>query len=1439
MAEKKDKEKFGFRPSRKLLRILGWSVIALLFLQVTLYFSADFLLRNFLKEKVKLASNNKYEIDFDRFYISLLQRGISFDGFVLSPVESELLELSGNPFYKISMPEISLKNINYLFRKKEFQIGKLSLDSPVIDFFLEKEGLDENQESALKVLQEEIKKSFLGSSLEEIRIKNLFIENADFLFRNFISQHAIQAVNADLWMKDIQLLQMRIPETPFNAEGFSVDLEQFEVMLSDSVHRVKASEIHISSLKQYIQANKIEIIPDLSKASKTYLKINLDDLELTDADINKVFYTSEVEIGKLKLNKPIFDLISTKSSKKAETDIFDLYALIEGLLKSISITDLSIEEGQFMQRNFSDQAKHRIKAERIDFVMKDVYIGPDQEKKKNQFFYSQDAQVDLFQVELALVDSIHWIRGDRVQLSSFTDDIKIEGFTLTPFVENELDQNKTLIEIDIPELNINEANLRKIYNEGILDIREIVLMKPDILLKDVQGKDQEKLPFDLEMITRDFLSSIYVDRLEIQEGSLILDNNLRVRQDSLSFGKINLVLENFSLDESTGDGEFKGIFMAENLQLELDDYALKLSDNLHVFTADKLFLDTKRELIRIDGFSIRPEYPDQIQSALDRYGKTTSLDIYIPQFLATGVDIPRAYFEGILKVKQIKVPSPKINLLRYRTKVDDLGTPVKQQDILDLLTSYFSEVTVDSLILEKGTLNFENYAGDRMRTFSEDNVSIAVKNFHIHEGTDPEAFKLLFSEEVDLRLNNYVFSLAGGKYNILADRISFNTAREEIITSNVRLNPSRNSKDKASVSAQIPSLAFRGVDIEAFLFDNTLSLSKVSLLGSKVNLLINKDFEEDEKAVSRRRGSRDRNLPKTIDVVKIDTVEAEKAIFNLAFRENGVQRELMNTGIDLTIYDFLLDSAKLSQGDIAGFFSGMSMGVDEFWLTLADSIHQITFSKVELDTRNEGILLNNFRVIPKNLSGKPGVPVISAHIPRALIKTNVLTELQSSKDLWLKELRLFRPDIEVFVDEVSLETKEEELRAIKDLFLENMIIDDFEIVEGNLAVLDKNSSKPTRNFKKLNMSLADLRVDLRDLSGLDQKSLLEKDFNITLPNYHVLLKDSLNQIHIGMITLTNKGLKLQAVKMTPRLGRYQYTRQFGTQTDVIQVIAPEILVKDLDLVRFVQDQELVARSISITGLEADIFRDKRYPIPKDNYRFMPQALMKKSGMVVHLDTLQVFNGKISYTEFPEKGMVPGDIYFSELNASLFPFHLNKESNAYPTEMTSISANALLFGEALLGLEGELYFEHPFPMEISVKIGELDLRRVNSMTETNAFARVEDGKINSGEWSFIADDNSAKGNMTLLYNDIKVVLLDERTLEKAKGRRRILTFVINTFAVKSHNPRKLFKNTVSSTIYEPRDDQRFIFNYWWATTMSGLKGSVGLGQPKPPKKKKGK
>jgi hypothetical protein len=76
------------------------------------------------------------------------------------------------------------------------------------------------------------------------------------------------------------------------------------------------------------------------------------------------------------------------------------------------------------------------------------------------------------------------------------------------------------------------------------------------------------------------------------------------------------------------------------------------------------------------------------------------------------------------------------------------------------------------------------------------------------------------------------------------------------------------------------------------------------------------------------------------------------------------------------------------------------------------------------------------------------------------------------------------------------------------------------------------------------------------------------------------------------------------------------------------------------------------------------------------------------------------------------------------------------------------------------------------------------------------------------------------------------------MRSGKGKLGLLTFAANTL-IKNSNPRKLFNNRITSTIYFERDKAKFIFGGWWRATFSGLQGSVGLGQPKIPKRKKDK
>ncbi|MDN3668597.1 hypothetical protein QWY93_04570 [Echinicola jeungdonensis] len=1420
---------------RRLIRVFVISIFSLLFLQVSLYFGSDWLLRSYLQKKVEEKSGGKYAIDFERFNISLLELGFYFDSFTLTPNDESVFEREEKPYYIINVPEVSLKGLRYDFSDKVIEIGTLRFQNPMIQSRHEEDILKSSGRTSLQLFEEEVRKSIQALEINEILLKDLFVDQADFLMENFVSERSIQAENANLHIQNLRLLQPREVPAPFNAQGFEMGIENFEMLLADSVHTIKAAKVKVSSLENFIRANSINLVPDLSQSAEVYYEILLDNLELEDADINKVFYTTEVDIGSLKINKPRFSLYSEGGQMDREIENYNLYPLIKDILASISIEDLEIKDGEYLQRSLSDPNKNRIEAARIQFEMNQVYLGPDEEKKNNQFFYAQDAVLDLSEVKVALADGVHWVTGEKVYLSSAEDRVKIDGIRLAPHEEVEEDVNQ--FEVEIPSLSLEKANLKRIYNESVLDISEMEISSPSVFLVNIGKGNEQKVNSTLKKLTQDYLRAIYIDRLELNNGDMVLSNKIQMSEDSLSFGKVSFVLENFSLDEELEPDSTNRIFLAEDLQLEIEDYALKLADNLHLFSADRIFVDTKSDFLQIDGFRFVPLEPDNLQQNLHRLEKTTALDIHIPAFYVHGIDIPTAYFKNKLRIKQIEIPSPEIKISRYIEKTGE-KEKVERSDIYRLLNNYFSLIQVDSVSVMDGSIEYDNFVGDRIRTFSENEVSIHLRNFALGEGgIDQEENGLLFAEELDISLNNYVFNIAEGKYTIQADRVRFNSSQDELVTSNVRLRPRRDLGMKVALGADIPKLSFKGVDLEAFLFDNTLSLSKVRLSDAGVYLYVNRDQELAEED-SENEKKKDRNLPKTIDVIQIDTVQADNARFDLLFSKNNEERKLINTGVNLSFYGLFLDSAKLQEGDIVGFFTNMALDIDDFSLSLQDSIHTINFSKVELNTQSDEIILENFNVQPVNYYGKKGVPVIEARIPLVTLKTQSLTTFQETKDFNIQDLKLKNPEITLYLDQEKLakvQNNENQQEAIQNV-IQNLRVDKFHLDSGTIRLRKKGDGIAVQAFEDLNVELSDLEFDFTKPSTFDEKIFLNEGYQFELPDYELKLPDSLNILKVGLVVLTKGQMVLKDVFFEPRYGRYEYMKRLGHQADAIQAHIPLVKFEGLDVPQLLQNEDILAHKMDIQKPRVQVFRDKRYPLEKDLFRPMPQQLMRESGIKMEVDSLFLNDAQVIYEEFPEKGMVPGHITFDSLNARVSPFHLGKSlANDYQPDSSVLEAGALINGAGKIGVSVDMEFEAPYPMDVDVEIGEFDASIINTILATNAFARLKRGTIKPSFWSFRANDDFSEGHMTLRYNRLALSLLDERTLKKAGGRKGILNFVMNVFAVRGNNPRQFFNRLQSSPIYFERDKRKFIFNFWWKSTFSGIKGSLGLGEPGPARK----
>lgn len=1447
MAEEQ-RQKHSKHPFRKkVLRWVMFCFLAILFLEFVVYFGSNLVLSSWARRKINEAAQDIYVIDFNRVRFSLLRRGIFMDGIVMKP-KGERKPGQNQALFDLSLDQLALRNLWYNFSEEILYVGRLEFDNPNISMDLPLKanpgGAEEREKkgSPVKALEDELKKLIGKMNFTGVYISELEISHADLFFLNFLSQNSLKAENTRLLVKDINWATRDDWATPFNARGFEFDLDNVDFPLPDGVHSIQSERVYVSSLDNIIDISGFRLYSDKTIESKAYYEVFLNELRVGNVGLNEAFMTSNVLIDEIILNDPEITVEKNSTSKKDSTATGDLNELIEGILKSFEVQELSVNNGKFSTYSSEDTLKNRIDIKKLDFKMINFYLGEDESKKSNQFFYGSDAAMDIEKADLYLSDNVHVIYGDRVSVSSFKDEIIIENVHLEPRQDALTTGGAAhIMRVSLPKLTLSKANLKRLYNEGIFNIDEMLVQSPKVEITELGQREERQNDVPIKELMAGYMNEIAIGKMDLRDGEVQFKNEKGVRSDDIGFERFSLLLEKVFLQPNQAS-ELRDQFLAEEMVLSLDKYRLKLRDNLHEFMADKVLIDSKNSLVVVNNFTLRPENPDSIQYVLDSYDKSVVLDLTIPEFRVEGIDLMAAYRDERLMINKILVPSPIASFTRFRKKKVAEGHSQLESsgEIKDLLTSYFSYIKIDSVSFSDGQVHYLNHAAAKELSLSEDSLSLNLKGFYLEKGLIPDEGRTFFSDEIELILRKYEFSVAGGNYEVDTDGLRFNSKSKTISVDNLTLKPSKSIKSKIALALNLPSVSFQGVDIESFLFDNQLDLDKLVVDGSTISLGINRDFEEASDAGKTAPLER-KTLPKSIERVTIDGIEARNSKLSLNYKIGEDDVESIQTDFDLEIKGLNLDSATNAKKDIAGLFEEINLTLEDFSYTLPDSIHTIRFSNLNVDNTAEETIFSNFEIIPSRTIGNPGSPILSARIDELGVKNNTLREIQSTGVFDLTQLRLMNPKIAVYLDTAAKPAAPRKARGSADDkqggLIESILLQDVLVSNGDIVLHNKETGQiPRMEFNHVNFGLKALNMDLmKKGTEVSPQLLLEKDLSLSLSNYQIYTKDSLNKLKIGKIRYLDNKVVLDSVHYLPAMGRYQFLRKKGYQDNAMDAFVARIQLEEIGFEEYFRSEKLKARVLRIDGLKMDVFRDKRIPLKEGVVKPMPQELMQNSPFDLDLDSVIVNSGLIRYQEFAPKAMLPGSIYFDEVNASIAPFAMRKSSEEFPLGSSVLHATTKLMGDGEVKLTADMHFGAPYPMDVEVELGKFDLTKLNSLISKGAFIRVIDGKVTDGKWDFRMDDDVAIGKMNFRYEDLKVEFLDSLTLERGRGKLGIMTFLANT-VTKSSNPRKFFNRRVISRVYFERDKSKFIFGGWWRATFSGLKGSVGLGQPKIPKRK---
>ncbi|MFC3416745.1 hypothetical protein [Algoriphagus hitonicola] len=1440
------KEKLSKHPLRKkFVRIFTIIFLGVLFLEFLIYFGSNFFLVNWTRDKINEATGGVYQVDFNRLNFSLLRRGVFLNGIVMKPIEGNRVS-SEQVVFDFTLDEIAVLDIWYDWSEKVFRVGKIELDNPDLGLILpnrDKEAADSSsgfvKRSPVKELEEEIQKSIQRIPFGGLFIEAIEINHADLFFLNFLSQKSLKAQNTKVMIEDVDWTTGTDWDTPFNAKGFEFDLEQVEFPLSDEVHVIFADKVLVSSLENLIDIQRFRLSPNREIPSRAYYDLKLDELNVNNFDLNQAFLTSEVEIEEIVLNDPEFQMTHfprelVEEEVKGEGD---LNSLIDGILKSFSIREFSVNNGKFFSLDPEDSLRSRIEIEDVDFKMADFYLGWDAAKRENQFFYGKDAAMELEDFTLNLTDGVHVIHGDKVSISSFLDQIEVEGFEISPLLGQEDSTVRQVIRLSLPKLQLDEANLKKLYNEAILDVDLLEMNQPQVEFIDRVAQRDSTRRFSAQKLLQGYLDEVNIGLLSINEGTMQFQNESGDRSDNVNFEKFSLQLEDvFIKPESSAS--MRDLLLAEELVLSLDQYQLKLRDNLHLFTADRILIDSKRRLVEVSNFSLKPEKPDQIQQLLDTYGKSATIDLTVPVFQLQGIDVRAALLDEELLIDYILVSQPHLiyNQLRKRNSGGNREFSASSQEIQDLLSDYFKVVSIDSVGFFQGKMDFTDITGRQEVSFSEEDLSLVVRDFYYAPGQELDIDRSFFSDEIILNLAGYSFSLAKGDYDVSTGNVQYNTKTQAITIDSLVLNPGPQLESKLALSLVLPKLTLEGLDLEDFLYENRLDLSKLSVEGSQINLDIEPEFVRKEERSNRNSGA----FSRSIDFLRIQEILAKESDLRLTFQIANQEVESIQATFDVSVSDFFLDEEMENELILAELFDEISLAVNDFSFALPDSLHQIRFSEVLINNKGDETVFLGLEIEPVDLENSEGV-LFSGKIDELGIRNNTLAEIQRTGRVNLESIRISGPDMRVYLDTASTQNSSGQSgprSKNEEAFVHTLMLQNLMITEGKIEFHQKGKGPiPRLGFQGIDLALNDLDFDLLNFSsGAQANFFLDEDLKLSVKDYELYSKDSMEIFRADKISFSERNLLLEGVAYKPAMGTYEYLRKKGYQTDAIRLDLERVSVESIDLEQMISGEGMQAKRVIASQMKLDVLRDKRIPLREGQVKPMPQEILQNLPFNLRVDSVFLHQGFVRYQEFVANSMSPGKVEFHDLEAVLTPFAISEPNREYPIDDSYVLASAKLMGTGELDLQVQMHFDDPYPMEVTAQLDTFNLQQINHILSRGAFLRINSGDVKKGDWSFRLDKEEAFGRMDFRYEGLNVSFLDSVSLTKGTGKLGRMTFLANTL-IKNNNPRKFLGNVVRSDIYLKRDQSKFIFNAWWKATLTGLKGSVGLGQPQLPVRRK--
>ncbi|MDP9078887.1 MAG: hypothetical protein M3O71_15770 [Bacteroidota bacterium] len=498
----------------------------------------------------------------------------------------------------------------------------------------------------------------------------------------------------------------------------------------------------------------------------------------------------------------------------------------------------------------------------------------------------------------------------------------------------------------------------------------------------------------------------------------------------------------------------------------------------------------------------------------------------------------------------------------------------------------------------------------------------------------------------------------------------------------------------------------------------------------------------------------------------------------------------------------------------------------------SDSLYQVSFSALHLniftgtaELVDASLIVDTALLLRRQGLGTAPAKVFAGRASRVLVSGLHPFRYWFNKKLEVGQLVISDPRVSLSV------YKGVSVKSGRAKTLYEMLSGEFKLISvgsirlehAQLGYVNYRTIKPEALYlRELTLVANDLLID--SATQRDKgRTLYCRDITTTLRNFSGVSADGIYRYKLRSAEFSTLDARVvvRGASLAPLPPAEFFVK---SKEDRFSMAIDSMVVEGFNYRSFLRDHFLLVKRLRAFRGSLGIFSNPHGVLQRtDRIITYPNYIIRKLKTHFTVDTLDLAGIDVNYSEFNQDPGKTGTIDFKDTRARFLNI-TNQEDRLKVNGVCKVKLSSYFMGRAKLSLAFKFNLtDKVYGYAYSGHLAPMPLVAVNTVLRPLALGEVKKGELRSLDFSIAGDQSGAKGNLSLLYNDLSIALLNINY-----GKKVIKSFIANTFVVKPDNPDVGSKLPRFAKVVFIRPKNYPFFKSLWFTLLSGIKPCAGVG-----------